>query len=306
MDKWDKLFAIAVSVVLIVTISYVAVLSLDITVSCPIGLFNWNPPPKENTISILLSYPDTIDNTISVNSTSCSVVFTLRFNGSMSENIDVEVVNASALYLPNKNTKIAVTFPEAFSVDFRKIISSGASILGSSSFKIVTFHKDMIPNLTNTVVVSQIKPDSQSLFYFPVSGDYSPTIQIQPEGDEIVYTYEQIRVHVLSSAEVEAEKISKINLGLSYAFFAFTVLGGLLILFEIRRNKKDKDVQIQLCPTNIIISPDKTSIKPDSSIPNTITLSNVQPYSEEPSKPKDNISDDATSKKPDANKSSPK
>jgi hypothetical protein len=279
--------------------SYVFVISQNIPFSSPIALFNWNPPPKENIIPIFLSYPETINIYLGGNTPYFSVVFALEYNGSLAENTLIKIVNASCICTDNKNIDISVTFPEAVDSTLKHAFSSGSALIGSTNVRIVTFHNAMIGNSTGDTYVRQIFPSSQSDFYFPVSGDYSPTIQISIQNEpDIIYTFSQVRVHVLSTSEADNVKIGKINLGLSYALFGLSIIGGVWLLYELLKNEEEKQVfniSIKMNPENSKESPSKNKAKINS-------FSTVQPYSDGKGKPNDEIKDNETNNKPENNK----
>ena len=74
---------------------------------------------------------------------------------------------------------------------------------------------------------------AQDEMYFPVAGDYSPTIFIQFfNGTGIQYTYNEIKVHVLSASEVEAVNTNKLNLAVTYVLLFSSYIQGLVIVRE--------------------------------------------------------------------------
>jgi hypothetical protein len=303
-DKKKGVMGIILLVLLSFSVSYFIVIAFNFPVSSPIPFLNWNPPPKENVIPILVSYPDNGTPTIGSNVTYCSVIFALDFKGDLAENTHIQVVNASGAFILNEEATFTVAFPEAIESNWTSVISSGASIIGNPYWPVTGFtnHKDnSLP--TGYPIIKQIKPDYQSNFYFPVSGDYSPMIKIQILGQpEIDYTNNAIKVHVLSNAEVETEQIGKVNLGLTFTLVDLAIIGSVWLFYELVKKEEVK----QSFTINISIAPENDITKPNTNNPKTMFLPVVQPNSEKNGKPIANKTETKTNSKQKNSKPSPK
>jgi hypothetical protein len=201
-------------------------------------------PDAERTVPILLSYPETPDIRLGFggNQSYFSIVFLLKTQGYLAENVQIEIINASCVsYLP-KNMTVKVIFPNAVDSNLKEILSSGSGIIGNNQIGFLVFEDNQQIFEENTTVITNVhvlKPSYTTDIYFPVSGDYSPTVRIFIEGQpEIDYTYNQIRVHVLSASEAEGEKNARMNLWLSYAIFVLSIVGVIWLVFELLKKEE--------------------------------------------------------------------
>ena len=91
----------------------------------------------------------------------------------------------------------------------------------------------------------------QMVFYFPSSGDYSPSIIVGlNNGTFLECTYEQIKVHVLSNAELQALKFSRIDNAVTISLLLFAGIEGFSLMNNLikkrperKRENKRKDEQ---------------------------------------------------------------
>jgi len=96
-----------------------------------------------------------------------------------------------------------------------------------------------------------LKTVMQMVFYFPSSGDYSPSIIVGlNNGTFLECTYEQIKVHVLSNAELQALKFSRIDNAVTISLLLFAGIEGFSLMNNLikkrperKRENKRKDEQ---------------------------------------------------------------
>ena len=268
-------------------------------------------PDAEKTVPILLSYPETPDIKLGFggNQSYFSIVFLLKTQGYLAEDVQIKIINASCIsYLP-KNMTVKVIFPNAVDSKLKQMLSSGSAIIGNNQIGFLVFEDNQQIFEENTTVITNIhvlNPSYTTDIYFPVSGDYSPTVRIFVEGQpEIDYTFNQIKVHVLSASEAEGEKNARMNLWLSYALFGLSIIGVVWLVFEFFKKEEEK----QVYNINISITPDSIIASPTTNNPKTNILSNVQPYPEGKTSPKDskidNKSEDNTNTNPNNKSPSP-
>jgi hypothetical protein len=71
-------------------------------------------------------------------------------------------------------------------------------------------------------------------FYFPVSGDYPPSIVIRFQGgsyDE--HTYNSPKLHVLSASEIQTQALNQINSLIAIILLIFGYIGALKLLIDV-------------------------------------------------------------------------
>ena len=127
--------------------------------------------------------------------------------------------------------------------------------------------------------------------YFPVSGDYYPIIEIANETDPynaIVYSFDQIKIHVASATEVEGLRLNNLNLGLTIALFVFAWMGEIALMVELLSNARKEPQSAPIATSTILnsknIAPNANSIqkgecsglpkKPKDSISNATPIKN--------------------------------
>jgi hypothetical protein len=296
MHPYRIVFAVAILIILVFTTAYAIVIIQDIKT----GIFNWNPPREEKEIPLVLAYPDTLP--ITIPGTVCTVAMTLKYNGTIAEDAPLEVVNASCLGYANRNMTVSIGFSGAMSYNNRYTVFSGSGIIGASGALCAVFDYQTFTEDNTTVVIHSMSLVFENIICFPVAGDYSPIVRIEQQGKETVeYTYSQFKVHVLPASDVEAQKIGRINLGLTIAFFGFSYIGGIAIIYELLKKEKE-DNQF---PINIIITPENSNTFPDKKNVKTIPLDDAKPDSGEKDKPSNDNKENITTNKPKNKESSP-
>jgi hypothetical protein len=172
----------------------------------------------------------------------------LTFNGELAENTLVYAENASCQLPPHAMhvSALAVGFEGAFLPNITRDIQQGHTWGGGAACVIYSRMQQSLPNAWSYLNVSW-----QNDVIFPVAGDYSPSIFITFDdgSSPIQYTYSQIKVHVLSASEVNAEKTNRLNLGLTIAILAFSYIEGLIVIKELVKNEETK-VQSEATPIN--------------------------------------------------------
>ena len=110
-----KHYKIAVAIFIASTL--IALVSTTIYVA---ALFTWNPPPETNYVPIVISYPDSMFMPMyGDNATICTIKFLLEFNGTISENTQIKIINATCWSYVPYNIIVYVGFPQAIPYDFR-------------------------------------------------------------------------------------------------------------------------------------------------------------------------------------------
>lgn len=254
---------------------YVVVITFGITF--PV----WNEPPKENVLPITLPYPDTL--TISMpNGTDFVVTFTMRCLGVRAENTPIQIVNASCVGITPESLRISVGFSESILTKRKNVVSSGAGIIGWSGTWALSFSQEAIES-NASAIIRLISPEEMNEIYFPVAGDYSPIMLVNKGGSTTQHTYDQIKVHVQPESEVESANVSRLSLGLTWAFLGFSYIGVILAVYELVLKQENKnqtiviindlvaepEIKHQLSEQKITISPpDKSAEKANTIKPN--------------------------------------
>lgn len=98
-------------------------------------------------------------------------------------------------------------------------------------------------------------PAMNMTFSFPVAGDYSPSIIVGTENDSITgntvtrsksfltYTYDEIKVHVLSSGELQTQELSQIANVVTIALFAFAEIEAIKLVYEVQKGKRARSLK---------------------------------------------------------------
>jgi len=280
-------------VALLVTTAYVTVIVNNV----PCAFFNWNSPKNSNNLPVVISYPDSMFMPIFGNQTGlCTIKFLFQFNGTLSEGTDILVINATCMSYVPYNTVISVGFPQALPSSQKTTIGANTTLLtGWGGSTILTFNDNYTQN------DSPFKPvaDWHSVpptymvepIYFPVSGDYYPIIEIANETDPynaIVYSFDQIKIHVASATEVEGLRLNNLNLGLTIALFVFAWMGEIALMVELLSNARKEPQSAPIATSTILnsknIAPNANSIqkgecsglpkKPKDSISNATPIKN--------------------------------
>lgn len=234
MKVYKALTIIGIMAVLGLITSYIYVKTTNTPVSSPYWLFNWNPPPSKNEIPLALAYPETFIMSFP-NGTLVMADMLLTFNGELAENTLVQVENASSQIPPQGHvSSIAIGFEEAFLPNQTASIQEGYTWGGGAVCVVFSRTQPSSPVWSNLTVYWE------NNVTFPVAGDYSPSIFITfDDGSQPVqYTYTQIKVHVLSASEVNAENTNRLNLGLTFAILAFSYIEGLWIIRELLKKQE--------------------------------------------------------------------
>lgn len=96
-----------------------------------------------------------------------------------------------------------------------------------------------LPNQTQQGVFP-LKPHQVMTFYFPSSGDYSPSIIVALDnGTLLSYSYDQIKVHVLSNADLQALKFSRIDIAVTVSLLLFAGVEGISLVNSLGEKRKN-------------------------------------------------------------------
>ena len=238
-------FAVLIMVFLLVISAYVIVITQNITVSSSNWLFNWNPPPAKNAIPLGLTYPEALIPSFP-NGTMFMANMLLTFNGELEENTLIQVENASCQIPPLGNANvIAIGFQDAFLPNMTSNIQKGYT-WGNGAVCVVFTQTPQNPSET----WSNLTVSWENNITFPVAGDYSPSIfaTFGNNPSPVQYTFDQIKIHVLSASEVNAEKTNRLNLSLTIAIVGFSFIEGFMVIHELLKKEETK-TQPEQTPT---------------------------------------------------------
>jgi hypothetical protein len=263
----------------VITIIFVmaTLFAIGITTFIYLSSFVWEPEPETNYLPIRLTYPDSMFMPMYANSsTICSIKFLLKFNGTLAENSQIQIINATCISHVPYNTSIFVGFPQSIDYYQKDTIGDNTTYtMGWTGTDALIFRDSYNPPDANSrlaplIYLHEVPVLYPNDIYFPVSGDYSPMIMIRnatPYDNIVVYSYDKIKVHVASAIEVEGLKINDVNLNLTHALFIFSWVGEFVLLFElITRFRDKKDIESNQTVNNI-----KTAPTPNDTMPTTAT-----------------------------------
>jgi hypothetical protein len=295
MKVYKIALAVLILVFLLVISAYIVVITRNITVSSSCWLFDWNPPPARNTIPLALTYPEALIPSFP-NGTMFMANMLLAFDGELAEKTLLQVENASCEIPPQGNVNvIAIGFQDAFLPNATSNIQQGY-IWGNGAVCVVFSRTQQSPpeSWSNLTVAWE------NNIFFPVSGDYSPSIFMTVDNgpSPIQYTYSQIKVHVLSASEVNAENTNRLNLGLTFAILAFSYIEGFMVIHELLK-KEEIETHPEQTPTTT--TPTIIEPPPTKSIPNNTVSTSDQPTcvpDEDADKRKKRSSESKTKSKP--------
>jgi len=211
----------------------------------------FNPPPSKTQIPISITYPPAAGLTYPIK--GIRIKFSLEASGSIAENVPVSVINATG----DATGKEAVIFgPLNYSVtsydyypdltivavgfDETVHISATGNPEGGQIWMPWNYWGSGLQGMVFRHVASSpyLRFESEDTFYFSVSGDYSPTIYMTfNNGTEIQHTYEQIKVHVLSASEMQAEKLNRVNTVIAIALLSFAFIEGIKLVKDLTERK---------------------------------------------------------------------
>lgn len=230
MKTRNKIIACLALLVIFAPITFYVVITTN---SIPFPILN--PQPRFNPIPIQIFYPDKAG--LAVNEAGLIALFTMNFNETIAENTPIQIANAvgqihsSSDYLNVSDVEIG--FKQAIPWYYKDTLQQGSLYFSPFLTGVHFVHFSESREDVNLTIMSQDE------MYFPVAGDYSPTIFIQFfNGTNIQYTYSEIKVHVLSASEVEAEKTSKLNLAVTYVLLFFSYIQGIVIILELFKSQE--------------------------------------------------------------------
>jgi hypothetical protein len=292
--------------VVILTVFIIPILAYSVILVWDIKVPKINPEPEPEYLPIILTYPNSM--WTGFENYSCTVSFQLKFNGTISEGSTIEVVNASCFMCAPYNYSVYVGFPYAIDSDLAPRIQTGEPIITAAGCQCAIFRDNFIVNdTTNPFPMAywhELNPSFLGTFFFPVAGDYSPVIRIFETSPNYTapmdYSYDQIKVHVLSSSETEALRIGKVNLSLTYAMLGLSFVG-LASLFNELLGKDNPQP-----PIVIKTEPQQNEPTPIVNSEKTKDLPAVQPDSGGKGNPKDKEKDNSIKSSPADNKHLPK
>lgn len=277
---------IAVTICIIIALIFTTAYTIVIIKDVKTDFLDWNKSPETNYLPILVSYPDspTIliggrDNESSV----CTIKFLLKYNGSLVENTPVEIVNATCISYVDYKIVASIYFPQAIPYNWKDSIGDNSSLYLSWAGTEVVRFEDKRQN-DGRLTIEGLGASIQETFYFPVSGDYSPMIGLHKNTELLpssYYRFDQIKVHVISQAELGQEKTNKVNLGLTVALLGFSYIGAFALVYElVVKDNYDKAKDRYYFPINININPEIKKPNPTINKPKNVNESKDEPNKE--------------------------
>jgi hypothetical protein len=251
---------------------------------------NWIPPTQPHMIPFGLNYPNPVG--YSGNETEFLISMMIAYNGSIAENTPILVANSTCQLASWSDAWIVeVGFSQALPWNFKDLFQHGGSWIGGLAGAL--FIKDFRSGspLRQT-------PTNGTLIYFPIAGDYSPSLYVLYwNGSETFHTFEQMKIHVLSESEINAENISRNNLILTIALLGFSYIEGITIIAELMSKRKKKSQLGKTEPNNVNI-PSTTNKTPSSTAaPNSSEKKHYGPLVASPKNSSVNESEDSTKKR---------
>ena len=256
--NWRFIKAICVfSIAVIILVSYIGYLWTYYS------FFPLVPLQKKTAYPINLVYPPITSGPLQP--TLFQINFTLQASNTLAEGVNIRAINVKGnLYSPIEfNTgnfsgisEIIVGFldanpnpPYAKTISIRnETIGPNKTIQTPQTFYTNLAFIDLVPIEPTVAIASHVDPSTLEVDYnwmnfnFPVAGDYSPSIimifQNQTISNNILssnetaltYTYDQIKLHVISTSELQTQQINLIGsfVGVALLVFAYVELWKLL------------------------------------------------------------------------------
>lgn len=157
--------------------------------------------------------------------------FTLQARDTIAEGIDISVRNATGEIVRGSDYHNVASVQvgwEAVPTSFRDALNRGGLFIGGLEGVIFNAknYTNGIPIVFGNQTPLNLVPTEEETFYFPVAGDYSPTIEILFGNNTapIQYTYSDIKVHVLSAGDIRIVHFENINVALTIALLAFAYI----------------------------------------------------------------------------------
>jgi hypothetical protein len=166
------------------------------------------PPVIRPLIPIYFNYPDTIE--LQTNKTGLQVAFVLYANSPIAENTTVMVgTHYAAIISPayGNVSFVRIVFDEIAPATFNLQPTQGW--LGG--IEMGPWWEQPYPSRNASRLTPVVlAPMAIMSFKWLVSGDYSPTIQIQFFNSSVLlqYTYEEIKIHVASLVDIQNQQIA--------------------------------------------------------------------------------------------------
>jgi hypothetical protein len=220
--------------------------------------FNINPKPPPTVIPISVEYPSI--GPLNLGETCVAAYMELETNGTLAAGTPVKIVSAGGLTASPFCFKylqlVDLGFYEAYPVGQQ--FGSGTNIVGV--FQGAHFGR----NTSIPYLASDLVSYNYDTFEFPVPGDYSPTLLLSfyYPSNNTQYTFDGIKVHVASSADIQNDKNAKIQTALTYVIVAFIFLEGFSIVMELTEEKSQGSLKAP--PTQATTIPDKKSPSPNT------------------------------------------
>jgi len=206
---------------------YVSVIIADYPIS------PFNPPPSQTIIPISIGYPPTVG--LIHPGYGLEVKFVLEANGTIGERVNISMDNATSVRLSNAFPDlmlVAIGFEETVHAGNNGPVNASTSYWGTGLQGAVFSGNWANPANTNLTLITQ------DVFYFPVAGDYSPTIYMHSvTGSDIAYTYSQYKIHVLSESELYTQRLDRINTVVAIALLSFAFIEGVVVMKDLTKER---------------------------------------------------------------------
>lgn len=209
-----------------------------------------NPLPQSHNIPLGLNYPDLPNNSPFKNESvvGLQIFIELHYIGELSVNNKITLGESTCQInsLNYSNIKqVRVGFTQALPWSFKKIEEN------LFSYTVTNWGTSFIYlNDTNSLYHG-----TKSDLYFPISGDYSPTITIQFDNDTapINYTYENVRIPVIAESDLAMLNMNRISVALTIALLVFSFIEGFTIIGKLweKRKNAQSDTTDNIPPANM-------------------------------------------------------
>lgn len=242
-------------IILAFPLSYVAAVTWDWY------WFPGNPAPLSASFIIPMMIPPAITNS-TFPRPDLYLAISLRANGTIAEGVEVILAATGMIASHDYYLRfygVEIFFRDAIAWQFKNSPSLSKAIGWP---QVITLNRDW-KNQNDPNLVAYY---NNTEIYFPVAGDYSPTVliifKLQPP---IGYTYDDIKIHVASSFDIANAKAAKVNNLLTFALVVFAIIESVSITCYLTEDKTRPKIIISNTKTRIQrprVPPSKRILRP--------------------------------------------
>lgn len=160
------------------------------------------------------------------------VNFTLKADSQIAENTAIHYTNEAGEIFGGNNQNITVVLVGFYNTNATDTMQYFP--IGSDP---PTPHL-LVSGVIFNRVGDSLVPISTTGFSFPVAGDYSPTITVSMQGGVIEeYTFENIKVHVLSASEIRTQELDQISIVIAITLLGFTLVQSIVLVRNLLKGR---------------------------------------------------------------------